>query len=333
MAAILQDEDLIAQAQERERARLEEEAAVLAFQQRQAMLAQAQPPPVTFTNPVGPIEVGVPAGVALPEMPRQMVGDAQYQLEVDRAQRGSGFVNADVGPMGNVIAPGYDPATDPRAIAAEQAATSYKRQQLYGSLLRDGATAAEAFRFANSRYPDIKNAAGLARMEELTSRRNFQPRAVSAGGVTFDELSQGRFSRRPFPTAVPGHVPPAVRAAEDNLKDEIASLRKELTEGRLPPAPAKANAIKSRITALEQQRVQMLSDPSFNPNIDQRGFAQMRPAWEAAGRAPMVTPQAATLASATPVSETITVTTKEQFDRLPSGATYVTKDGRRARKP
>lgn len=174
----------------------------------------------------------------------------------------------------------------------------------------------------------------MMRAETAIARnRPVQPEIRDVGGVQM--VRTGPQSWRPLTPAraVPGRVPPAVRAAEDNLKDEIAALRKELTGGIIPPPPAKADAIKARITALEQQRVQMLENPAFNPNVDQRAFSAMRPAWEAAGRAPVVIPQSATLASATPVSETITVTTKEQFDRLPSGATYVTKDGRRARKP
>lgn len=265
MAAILQDEDLIAQAQERERARLEEEAQILAFQQRQAMPAQAQPPPVTFTNPAGPIEVGVPAGVTLPEMPRQMVGDAQYQLEVDRAQRGSGFVNANVSPTGEVITGAYDPATDPRAIAAEQAATSYKRQQLYGSLLRDGSTAAEAFRFANSRYPDIKSAPGLMRAETALARRApMQPEIQTVDGVRIMRTGPASFARipeaRPLNTKPPV-VPLDTAASQKILTGRITDTRADLARAKKEietnpdnvDAARRANIYQNQLRELEQQ--------------------------------------------------------------------------------
>lgn len=287
MATVLEDEDLIAQAQERERARLEEEALILAYQQQQRA---SLPPPVWAGSPEAAIDAfnAQPGIVGAPTI----IGSEQYNQELARAQRGSGFIAADVGPMGNVITPGYDPATDPRALAAEREAINFQRQQLYGQLLRDGSTAAEAYRFANSRYPDIKSAAGLIRAETVLARTQpMQPEIRDLGGVQM--VRTGPQSWRPLTPsrAVPGRVPPVVRAAEDNLKDEIASLRRQLTStglGGLPLEPEKAAALKAEIAVKEQQRVDLLNRPEFSPNVDQVGFSRMRPAWEAAGRAPVV---------------------------------------------
>lgn len=295
MATVLEDEDLIAQAQERERARLEEEALILAYQQQQASL----PPPVWAGSPEAAIDAfnAQPGMVSAPTT----IGSEQYNQELARAARGSGFIAPNVSPTGEVITGAYDPAADPRVIAAEREAVNFQRQQLYRQLLRDGSTAAEAFRFANSRYPDIKSAAGLIRAETaLASTKPMQPEIRDVGGVQM--VRTGPQSWRPLtpPRAVPGRVPPAVRAAEDNLKDEIASLRRQLTStglGGLPLEPEKAAALKAEIATKEQQRVDLLNRPEFSPNVDQLGFSRMRPAWEAAGRAPSVMPQAAVAAT------------------------------------
>lgn len=332
MATVLEEEDLIAQAQKRERARLEEEARILAFQQQQQA---ALPPPVWAGSPEVVIDQfnAQPGAVGAPTL----IGSDQYQNELARAARGSGYVAADVGPMGNMITPGYDPATDPRAIAAEQAATNYKRQQLYGSLLRDGATAAEAFRFANSRYPDIKSAPGLMRAEALAERNKpFVPQIRNVGGLPMVERSRGNFAFVQPAKTQGGKASEATKAAADNLADQIASLRKRLQPGpygKLSTTPEEAARIQADITRKERERVALFETPEANPDIDQPSWNAMRPAWEAAGRPPAVMPQSATLASVTPVSETITVTTKEDFQKLPSGSIYVGKDGKRYRKP
>lgn len=294
MAVILEDEDLIAQAQERERARLEEEARILAFQQAQ----QAVLPPPVWTGSLG---VAIDEFNAQPGMVSAptTIGSEQYNQELARAQRGSGYVAADIGPMGNVITSGYDPTTDPRAIAAEQAATSFKRQQLYGQLLRDGATAAEAFRFAHSRFPDIRSAPGLMQAETAIARtRPFQPEIRDLGGVQM--VRTGPQSWRPLtpPRAVPGRVTPAVQAQAQGLAQEASLVRRALSRGvkeglvPLPYTDEEKAKLRDDLKRIESEQQRILSAPEVNPNVDQRGFAQMRPAWEAAGRAPMVTPPA-----------------------------------------
>lgn len=323
MAVIAEEDRLLAE--EIERARLEEEARIAAFTNQ---IADAPPaPPI----PVAMLPERFSAG-------DYQIGSEQYMNELARAQQGSGFIAPEVSFTGEVITPGYDPATDPRAIAAEQAATSFKRQQLYGSLLRDGATAAEAFRFANSRYPDIRSAPGLIRAETAMERsRPIQPEIRDVGGVQM--VRTGPQSWRPLtPTrAVPGRVTPAIAAQSRNIADEASLIRRALAKGvkeglvPLPYSDDEKAQLRADLQRLEAEQQRILSDPAVSPNVDQTAFSRMRPAWEAAGRAPVVAPNI-TLAAA-PVSETITVTTKEDFDRLPSGAVYAGKDGKRYRKP
>lgn len=258
MATVLEDEDLIAQAQERERARLEEEAQILAFQQQAAL-----PPPVWAGSPEVVIDEfnAQPGAVSAPTV----IGSEQYNQELARAQAGSGFIAPDVGPMGNVVTPGYDPATDPRAIAAEQAATSYKRQQLYGSLLRDGATAAEAFRFANSRYPDIKSAAGLMRAETALARRApMQPEIQTVDGVRIMRTGPASFARipeaRPLNTKPPV-VPLGTAASQKILTGRITDTRADLARAKKEietnpdnvDAARRANIYQNQLRELEQQ--------------------------------------------------------------------------------
>jgi hypothetical protein len=337
MPTILEDEDLIAQAQERERARLEEEAAILAYQQQQQA---ALPPPVWAGSP----EVVIDEFNAQPGMvgAPTTIGSEQYNQELARAQRGSGFIAPNVSPTGEVISAGYDPALDPRVIAAQREAVNFQRQQLYGQLLRDGATAAEAFRFANSRYPDIKSAPALSRMDALAaSRKPLQPEVRVVDGVRMMRSGPNSWARVPEPRASASRLvaPPQIKVQDENLKGQLSSLRRALVaeQGKTVADDTKIAALTQQIAGLEKARVDLVAPggvpiPEMNQNVDQRSFSQMRPAWEAAGRAPVVMPQAATLAAA-PVSETVTITTKEDFDKLPSGATYTGKDGRKYRKP
>lgn len=247
-------------AEEIERARLEEEAKILAFQQQQQA---ALPPPVWAGSPEMVIDEfnAQPGAVSAPTV----IGSEQYNQELARAQAGSGFIAPDVGPMGNVVTPGYDPATDPRAIAAEQAATSYKRQQLYGSLLRDGATAAEAFRFANSRYPDIKSAAGLMRAETALARRApMQPEIQTVDGVRIMRTGPASFARipeaRPL-TTKPPVVPLDTAASQKILTGRIADTRADLARAKKElegdpknvDAARRANVYQTQLRDLETQ--------------------------------------------------------------------------------
>lgn len=231
MATVLEEEDLIAQAQKRERARLEEEARILAFQQQQQA---ALPPPVWAGSPEVVIDQfnAQPGAVGAPTL----IGSDQYQNELARAARGSGYVAADVGPMGNVITGAYDPSIDPLRIAAEKEATNFQRQQLYGQLLRGGATAAEAFRFANSRHPDIKAAPGMIRAEALASRRQpIQPEIQTIDGVRVMRTGPNSFARIPetrSATAKPPVVPLDVTASQKILSGQITQTRNDLERAK-----------------------------------------------------------------------------------------------------
>lgn len=278
MAVTLEDE-LAAEAAERERARLEEEALIAASQ-----------PPIWAGSAAADIDAfnaGPPIAVTAPTQ----IGSTQYQQELARAQAGSGFIAPDISPTGEVITPGYDPTRDFARIKSEEAAMRYKGQQLYQSLVSGGATPAEAYRAAGHLL-NFSNPLAQVKAEDLISRRAFQPRSVMGEGVTFDELSPGRFSRRPpprMPAMVPGRVPPAVRAAEDNLKDQISALRGQLARGGVMGVPlpaAEADALRAEIAKKERERVELLSAPEMNPNIDQAGWMNMRDRFNAAPRPP-----------------------------------------------
>lgn len=192
--------------------------------------------------------------------------EIQYQQELARAQGRSGamgFVATEVSPLGEVIAPGFDSSYQTQEQLIEQAkleaaAQRYKGQQMYASLIKNGATPAEAIRLAGA---DLfaNNPSGL---------------------VNAVVRSQPRPS--PVQRMVPGRVPPAVRAEEDNIKQRLGLLRESLTGGRygvVPKGEAKKQ-IEDQIAALEQERVRILGRPEFNPNIDQVGYARIRSGME-----------------------------------------------------
>lgn len=333
MATLLEDEDLIAQAQERERARLEEEARLLALRnqiQDAPPYPAMEPPPVWQGSSVAEIDQ-FNAQPAVITGERTTIGSPQYNQELARAQAGSGFIAPDIGPGGNVITPGYDPSTDLRRIRSEELATRYKGQQLYQSLVQGGATPAEAYRAAGHLL-NFSNPLAQVKTEEFLARRTFQPTSTSVGGATFDQLSPGRFSRRPpvvMPKMVPGRVAPDVAAQARSLTEDATLLKRALAKGTKedtgmpkPFTDEEKTEVRENIKRIEAQRNQLLSQPEANPNIDQPSWQSMRERFNAAGSQPSA-----------PVEETITITSKTEFDKLPSGATYTGKDGRRYRKP
>lgn len=110
---------------------------------------------VSFTNGAdGQIEVDVPEGYA-PPVERPMIGDEQYQNELARAQRGNGFIAAEVSNNGELLQPGVDPnyRSPEQLIIQDKLATAAKRfkgQQMYASLIKGGASPAEAIRLAGA---------------------------------------------------------------------------------------------------------------------------------------------------------------------------------------
>lgn len=289
MATLLEDEDLIAQARERERARLEEEARLLALQQ-----AQQAPPPVWQGGSVAEIDQ-FNAQPAVITGERTTIGSPQYQQELARAQAGSGFIAPEVALTGEVITPGYDPSTDLRRIRSEELATRYKGQQLYQSLVQGGATPAEAYRAAGHLL-NFSNPLAQVKTEEFLARRAFQPTSTSVGGVTFDQLSPGRFSRRPpvvMPKMVPGRVAPDVSAQARSLTEDATLLKRALAKGTKedtgmpkPFTDEEKTEMRENIKRIEAQRNQLLSQPESNPNVDQAGWSAMRERFNAAGSQP-----------------------------------------------
>lgn len=351
VAEILADEDLIAQAQERERARLEEEARLLALQQSQIQAAPASPmlpppPPVWAGSSEAAIDDfnAQPGAISAPASR----GSVQYQQELARAAGGSGFIAPDVSPTGDVITPGYDPARDPRAIIARREAETLQRNQYIAGLVNDGATYAEALRAGLGRYPGTADPNLALKAEALALKsRPFTPRTVNVGGKTLIERSRNNFFEPRAevpPKFMGGKLTPEVISTEKVLEQELGIKKRALEGGtkaavdedgktvQVPLTETEKAEKKADIDRLEQQRRNLYGPggkltPEMNPNVDQPSWARMRDRFNAAGSQAPIPPQAI------PVEETLTVTTKEQFDRLPSGATYTGKDGRKYRKP
>lgn len=325
---------------EEERLRLEEETRLLAEQQAVA----ATPPPIPqnfLSNPNADAEAAAMQAqfnqqtaptAFVPGTARQMKGDERYMQEVARAQAGSGFIAPDVGPGGNVITPGYDPELDPRAVLARKEATNLQRNQYVSSLVQGGATYAEALRAALGRYPSVGDPNTLLKAEALALKQNFKPSIVNVGGVPWIESSRGSFKPlQPAQKFVGGKPTPVLRAKEDILKQQISGLRGELkrSASELPLPPERVTAIEADIARKEQERIALFGSPESNPNVDQIGWENMRERFNAPSQAPI--PQAA--APTGTETETITITSKEQFNKLPSGSVYVGKDGKKYRKP
>ena len=330
---------------EEERRQQEEAARVLAEQDALAAqqgfvpggIPQGEPAPM-------PQEVQMPAAPA----PSYSVDSQQYANEVARAQRGSGFINADIGPGGNVITAGYDPEKDPRAIVARREAENLQRNQYVASLVKGGATMAEALRSANGRYPGTIDPALSIKAEQLALKQNFRPQIVTQDGVQMMSTAPGawRALTPPKPTRIQGgKVDPLVTQQAGDLSKAITIERQRLSRGtkpgidsggkqtHVPLTDTDQEAIRAEIKRLETNQANLYGPgghlaPEFNAKVDQPSYMRMKDAFNAPP--PVTTPQAQ---AAPTVSETITITTKEQFDKLPSGSVYAGKDGKKYRKP
>lgn len=226
--------------------------------------------------------------------------EIQYQRELDRAARGSGFIAAEISPFGEVLQeqvdPGYqDPALIAQQLKLEAAAQRYKGQQMYAALIKDGATPAEAIRLAGSDM-FASNPSGM-----VNAVMRSQPRPS------------------PIQRAVPGRVPPGVKAEEANivarLSEKRRGLRGKQVAGMLMPLEeAERAALEQEIAGLEQSRVRLLSDPAFNPNVDQVGYARIRGGMESEPIArPAISPQVAA------APKELTADVAKEFLRLADG--------------
>lgn len=231
------------------------------------------------------------------------IDDLQYQQELARAQGRSGaggFIAAEVSPFGEVLAEGYDSNyVDPVRLAQrtklEMAAKRYKGQQMYASLIKNGATPAEAIRLAGA------DMFANEPSEMVSAVLRSQPRPTVPQRM------------------VPGRVPPGVRAQEANIVSKLSEKRRGLrgksVAGMLIPLEdAERAALEQEISALESERVRLLSDPSFNPNVDQVGYSRIRGAMETE---PIARPQIAPKQSSEPKS--LTPDIAKEFLRLADG--------------
>lgn len=286
---------------EEERRQQEEAARVLAEQDALAAQQQIQDAPPAELPPMPQAVQTAPAPA-----PSYSVDSQQYANEVARAQRGSGFINADVGPGGNVITPGYDPERDPRAIVARREAENLQRNQYVASLVNGGATMAEALRAAYGRYPGAANPSVAMKAEQLALRQNFKPKTWTEGGVIFAQTGpdQVRSYLAPKPEKIiPGKPSAAILTKDDVLKRQIADLRAQLKPGPAGIsllAPEESEKIQGQIARKEQERIDLFNTPESNPKVDLPGWEAMRDRFNAPPRpqapeqpAPIATPSQA----------------------------------------
>lgn len=229
--------------------------------------------------------------------------EIQYQRELERAARGSGFIAAEVSPFGEVLQeqvdPGFqDPALIAQQLKLEAAAQRYKGQQMYASLIKNGATPAEAIRLAGQ---DLfaNNPTGL-----VNAVVRSQPRPV------------------PLQRMLKGQPTRAALAQEDNIKQEIRSLRETLSGGRYgamaAPKGGDKKQIEDRLRALEAERVRVLDRPEFNPNVDQTGYSRIRNEMESDPiQRPAIIAQEQPVAPSTP--KELTTEIAKEFLRLAAG--------------
>lgn len=289
----------IAEETEQERleriAREEEEARLIAAQEAAQQIPDAMTAPELMpSTPIMPPEsvqwatpVNTFTGPDLEALRRSNPSAAaQYDEQVAAARRNNGFINADVSAEGRVLSPMISPELSPQAAAiAEMRARQFSGQQKYRKLIEGGATPEEAYR-ASAFDLHAGNPTALARgLRDVGAMRRVSPEPVlkTINGRQFYQTPTGGWAPLSVKTErlQGGHVPPAAHAAEDNLKEEISVLRRQLAPRRmdeLPLNPAEADALKAKIAEKEQQRVQLMSDPSYNPNIDQGpgGWPAMR---------------------------------------------------------
>lgn len=291
MAALL-DDNLT----DEERKRLEEEA----------LLAELYGQPIQDAPPAPAIPVEIPVEAA-PEIWR-----GSPTSDINALNAGAPMLQSYATATDNAFT--AEQNRENPALIKQQALIALQAQrfagvQKYQQLLKDGATREEALALAG---PDMY--------------------ANDAKAFATEVLRPQRQTRPPVQKFVPGKVSPALRAQEQNLVDDLREKRRALSRGMAgsgalaqPYTDDERAALKAEIQGMEKARVDLLSGPESNPNVDQTAFQYMKPAWEAAGT--IQRPTAPTAQESAPV------TSKAQFDKLPSGAIYIGKDGRRYRKP
>jgi hypothetical protein len=173
---------------------------------------------------------------------------------------------------------------------------------------------------------------------------------------------------KPLPKMVRGSIPPDIKLRQNQLAEEITRDRMLLDRGteqvmdekgkkmvERPLDPRRKLALARGIEEKQKQAMELIAPggflkPEYNQNVDQTSFNRAR--WDAADipvpPVPAADPtrQAPTTftnpgggsiqvqkGGAVPVEEAIMITTKEQFDKLPPGAVYTGKDGKKRRKP
>lgn len=224
--------------------------------------------------------------------------DDQYALEVARAQRGNGFINANVSDTGEVLSGAYDPSylnapsADYRAAATLAQAITRRREEEARAEMR-----ARQFK-AQQEFKSLV-AGGVAPEMAL--------RSVAADLVPPGQLaSTYRSLREPEPK-----LDLAPMRAEQHILDQ--ENRQRMTE---------MNTIQRSLnpsSEMDRLLIQGRDTSGLSNRLSQlQGELQQ-------GRSNYL--QAA--AQAAPQR----ITTQAQYDSLPPGAIYLTSSGRRARKP
>jgi hypothetical protein len=191
----------------------------------------------------------------------------QYRQELQRAQAGNGFINADVGPGGEVITPGRDPVLDDlRQGKAQELAMRYKGQQLYKSLVDGGATPAEAYR-ASGHLLNYSNPIKQVQLDAMLARQQpLQPEVRTVDGVKLIRSGPHSWSRvpeaRPAATArvqLPLDVAAQQKIAAAKITDTRQDLERAKKELELDPGNAdaarRARIYQESLGALEQDLV------------------------------------------------------------------------------
>lgn len=263
----------------------------------------------------------------------------QYDLEVQRAQRGSGYIAPNVSLTGEVITGAYDPVPDRlREAQAQELAMRYEGQRLYHSLVQGGATPAEAYRAAGHKL-NYSNPLAQVKLDSMLDKQRrplLSPEVQSVDGVKMFRSGPNSWARVPDPrtaTSKPVKMPPDVAVQQKNLQGQITTARKDLERAtrdaeKSPEAARRALAYRDQLAALEQQAVVASTNwmakggvpiPELNPNVDQAGWNQIKDAWNT----PAVTPQAGPVnpvAPTTPKAETpAPAEAREEVVRLVKG--------------
>lgn len=208
---------------------------------------------------------------------------------------------------------------------AETMARRYKGQRTYQSLIEGGATAAEAFRLAGA---DLNATSPVGEFRDVPGGRLLQ---------------QGPQSVRFVPNVVPKEttprnpiIPPEVKAKQDILLKQIAALRKpSLMESTMGVEnPTLAEARNKQIAELERQYVANVSpqtaeailSPPVLETVTKAGLEANK------GKGGIEMTRQPKAQSEKEQAELV-VTTRAEWDALPSGAKYTGKDGRKYRKP